>query len=819
MFNILLKTSRLSIIILIFFISTNNCIAYEQLDISVIEIGAFEKNGYEWIKIYNNTNEDINLENWKFVEGFTESKPNGIKHSLKEYNENGLTLQAGSEGVICQNPENFLSEYENYANLIIDSSWGSLKESGERIQTLDLHGTIIEDFTYLPCTEYSLKRTDSTLADYTANNWSEDGNNNNNNNDNNNDNNEDESQNTAGGTSNETQTQEKECITINEILPNPSGADNENEFIELKNICDRSVNINGWTLNDNSNRFYTINNKDYRKTFVRSEDFFLIFRNISKIALNNKSGEKLKLFNPLDELIETIEYNNAVIEDESYAKNSKNEMVWTTPPTPGEKNIINKKNQNPIPIIECVTSADVNKKIMFDGSDSYDADGDNLFFIWDFGDDNSSTLINPTHSYNIPGKYKIKLSVFDDKNGSNHAFFSITINGEKLKSDKDIEIEYPKIFISEIFPNPEGKDDNEFIEIFNPNKEQVSLLGWSIKDSTDNKWIIDNDIKINEEEHIVFYKKDTGITLNNGEDEVQLLSPSNIIIDSISYQSAKTEMSYSLNLFGEDWNWTYEVTPGYENEYIYEKEYFIDDFKIKFNEERVYLKTDDIREEEEDGSLVDISGVVIVEPGILGSQIFYINGAQIYMHSKKFPEIRVGDYVNIVGEISESRGEKRIKVKKQDQITVMQNNAEYPEILETTIDEIDESFTGTLVKVSGEITEQKGNYLWIDDSTGEIKIYIKKYTNIKLEKLEENKEIEITGIITKNNEEFRLLPRSQNDINFKINENETSSDQAQKNIDNNKKINNKKNIDIKYIVVTLVGLSLIAGNIIYKNKK
>ena len=51
-----------------FFICAENSLAASQLDISVIEIAAFEKSGYEWIKIHNNSNSDIDLEGWKFVE-------------------------------------------------------------------------------------------------------------------------------------------------------------------------------------------------------------------------------------------------------------------------------------------------------------------------------------------------------------------------------------------------------------------------------------------------------------------------------------------------------------------------------------------------------------------------------------------------------------------------------------------------------------------------------------------------------------------------------------------------------------------------------
>ncbi|MBU4370134.1 hypothetical protein KKG58_05285, partial [Patescibacteria group bacterium] len=44
---------------------------------------------------------------------------------------------------------------------------------------------------------------------------------------------------------------------------------------------------------------------------------------------------------------------------------------------------------------------------------------------------------------------------------------------------------------------------------------------------------------------------------------------------------------------------------------------------------------------------VQTQGVVIVEPGILGKQFFYINGIQIYSYYKDFPELAIGDEISI----------------------------------------------------------------------------------------------------------------------------------------------------------------------------
>jgi hypothetical protein len=51
---------------------------------------------------------------------------------------------------------------------------------------------------------------------------------------------------------------------------------------------------------------------------------------------------------------------------------------------------------------------------VFDGSTSSDVDGTIAEFAWDFGDGNTGTGVNPTHTYAAPGDYTVSLTVTDD---------------------------------------------------------------------------------------------------------------------------------------------------------------------------------------------------------------------------------------------------------------------------------------------------------------------------------------------------------------------------------------------------------------------
>lgn len=63
-------------------------------------------------------------------------------------------------------------------------------------------------------------------------------------------------------------------------------------------------------------------------------------------------------------------------------------------------------------------SADVPVTVAFDGSESTDADGDELSYSWDFGDGESSTAQSPSHEYADPGTYVATLTVDDGRGKS-----------------------------------------------------------------------------------------------------------------------------------------------------------------------------------------------------------------------------------------------------------------------------------------------------------------------------------------------------------------------------------------------------------------
>ncbi len=85
-------------------------------------------------------------------------------------------------------------------------------------------------------------------------------------------------------------------------------------------------------------------------------------------------------------------------------------------------------NLSPTAVINGPYNALENSSINFSSAGSTDSDGTITEYLWDFGDGNTSTLANPTHSYITVGTYNISLTVTDDENAADTVSSTVTIN-------------------------------------------------------------------------------------------------------------------------------------------------------------------------------------------------------------------------------------------------------------------------------------------------------------------------------------------------------------------------------------------------------
>ena len=119
-------------------------------------------------------------------------------------------------------------------------------------------------------------------------------------------------------------------IILNEILPNPVGADTENEFMEIFNTTSAAIDLSGWKISDSAKAFGLSGS-------IAAKSYLYYLRSETNIALNNSTFEEVKLIAPNDELADYISYDSAD-EGAAYARTASGTWEWTTSSTPGAQN-------------------------------------------------------------------------------------------------------------------------------------------------------------------------------------------------------------------------------------------------------------------------------------------------------------------------------------------------------------------------------------------------------------------------------------------------------------------------------------------------
>ena len=560
-----------------------------------------------------------------------------------------------------------------------------------------------------------------------------------------------------------------ENIFITEILPNPFGDDAKGEFIELYNAGAREINLAGWSLSNKDDKKVYLE-KIVTSTLIKAGEYLALYRLKTKVVLPNDQGE-VKLFEPLADKPRRIVAYGKVKEGWSYNLADSGEWQWSETSTPAAANAIKTINHAPAAAFSVPAEILVGQPVMFDSSDTTDADGDELKYAWDFGDGLKNNLANPAHTYLKVGIYKVKLAVSDGKETSEKEKSVKVVGSVGEMNGAETPLNPPLsggIIINEIYPDPAGADQGqEWLELVNKSDSEINLKNWRVENSN-GKFKFKNDLWLEAGDFYLLDNAVSKLAFKNSSDTISLYDDSDELVETVAYAEAAPGESYARGANGK-WFWTAKLTPGEENIISVAAS----QASIKYNVSSIkgnageYVETDleNIRELEI-GSLVKVKGTVAVAPGILGVQIFYIVGSpglQIYNYKKDFPALRVGDYVEISGELSQIQGELRLKTKDKADIKIIEHKPP-PQALALSCDQVNEDGVGQLITVSGEITHRKSSTLYLDDGNDEILVYIKQNTGIDTKNLATGQTAEITGILSKTASGLRLLPRSQDDI-------------------------------------------------------
>jgi len=818
----------------------------EETSVLINEIawmGTENSSNDEWIELFNNTGEDIDLDVWQLTsqDGSPEINLSGFigagSYYLLERSDDGTVAEKIADLIYTGalgNSGEYL-ELKNASGTVIDyidasGAWPagsnankntmSRTSEGEWLDSLDFLGTPGELNLFASSSE---EESDDLPDEQASSSPSS----------------EDESQgfgNTEGASQSGNGLSEKNPvhIIISEIFPNPYGEDKQEEFIELYNAGQETVNLFEWQVSNESGQRFRIQ----KTKKIKAHGYLLLFRAETKIAMSN-NGDIISLYEKnkktatqkikYKKAIEGMSLNCLTSDLEVLGELANVDCEWSELITKGEVNQMQIPNREPRADFSVGDFLLARTPIIFDSSDTFDLDDDDLKYFWDFGDEYFSSFASPDHTYAQAGEYDVSLLVFD---GALENKILKTINIMDWKIDREVKgtntemaIDYSNLEISQVLPNPKGVDiDGEYVEIVNNGQTKINLLNWQIDDAEGGSkpYIFKTPTFLSSGESFLLAREDSGLAFNNNRDEVRLIAPDKSIVDLVSYKKPKEGEIYTKNKDGL-WLWSSEI--GIKNNK--EVEVISKNTKkiiIQKTQKTITSQLENL-EKIKLGSMVLLKGYVSSVPGVLASQYFYIEdgkGAQVYSYKKYFPSLLVGDYISVWGETGMINDEYRIKTKTANDIKIIEH-AEVPRAREMKIKELKDATLSLLYKISGEVVEKKGSSIYLDDGSAEILVYVKISTDIIFENIKKGDELMVQGILSNTRNDRRLMPRSQKDIVF-LNKNNLELNKKGKVLgeeikDESWSLELREKTSKEYIYILMIGvffLIVFIGRLIYK---
>jgi DNA/RNA endonuclease YhcR with UshA esterase domain len=522
-------------------------------------------------------------------------------------------------------------------------------------------------------------------------------------------------------------------IRISEFVVDPM--EEAVEWIELYNAGD-TLALDGWTIEDASGKATDLSG------LAIDADSYLVIES-PKGKLNNDT-DTITLKDARGIIVESVVYGGdgypAPKDGNSLAHNGEVFEI-TEQPTPGSANLIFVALEN----VEDV--------------------------------ENTNTGVIPPGDQSLGG-------------GGSEVSSEIKESQVDSETTKEVAILKTLRFVS-LYPNTTGSDETEeYVEIQNVGDAPVDLLGWMIEDGSTDRFTMKDSLVIDAGDTVRLLRTQTKITLNNGGDTLELIAPDETVVDKMTYGNAAKGKMYEI--VDGQWQWSGTVAgvveaPAVESPIatstsastatptvtsttssVNVSNSTNATYASSTNSSRV-VQSVTVNEAriKTDGQRVSIKGIVTVVPGVFGSQIFYLadetGGIQIYLYNGDFPDLAFGDVIRIIGEMSTSRGERRVKLSGAADVVPASGSFERA-VKNVSIEQVDASMVGSLITVEGHVQSKSSTKLVLEDSGVTLTIYLKSNPAIDPNQFERGDLLTITGVLTTYDGELRLRPRSLTDI-------------------------------------------------------
>ncbi|MCG2761539.1 MAG: lamin tail domain-containing protein [Candidatus Delongbacteria bacterium] len=406
-------------------------------------------------------------------------------------------------------------------------------------------------------------------------------------------------------------------IILTEIMFNTAADENQDEFIEIYNNSDSTVDLYGWAFADNAEtdlfiRYHGFTDmilKPYSYCVIMDSSYYLnsteyedlipdsVLRvmindgSMGQYGLSNSYNETIKLFDPDSVLTDSCTYDCTQEEGYTYERSSYNEAVWLKSTvlrgTPGFRNStfmkdfdLALKSITPPDVIDpsvtnnfsliiknqgfvAVNNFRINAYINGVFTDGWDHDNSLLY--------RDTVTVEAGLTFSSAGTIEIKFEI--------EAEFDEDIQNNSLNLSIFVPYDQPPLVLNEFMKTPNA-DQCEYIEIYNISGLSVNIGDFGLSDEDKSRVVFFPDSLVPPDSYIVMAKNDfinnfNGVipeyvfiapglaTLNNADDSIYLLTKTGTAIDSVSYNSLDNDAGRSIEKKSPELNssvlsnWTY----------------------------------------------------------------------------------------------------------------------------------------------------------------------------------------------------------------------------------------------------------------------
>lgn len=377
------------------------------------------------------------------------------------------------------------------------------------------------------------------------------------------------------------------------------------------------------------------------------------------------------------------------------------------------------------------------------------------------------------------------------------------------------------VVINEVLPAP-GADhngdgainsDDEYIELYNPGDQPVSLVGWQLSDVTGDatpsrRFTFGIGRYIGGHRYLLLRRTETRINLNNTDDTVRLLNADGEAVDQMGWVQSPRR-GHSLSRLPDGGTWLEgNATPGQANQLATDNK----------TEETKPPATDD-DEDDNDGDddepppvrldptygqvggppasiaqsklagleqWVEFRAVVTAPPGLYNATIYVADpapdytvgplagiGLNVYLRNGEFPPLAEGDRVLVRGLLRSFRGEMELQLESPTQIWRLDGGVPL-QPLSITATEVGESLEGRLVTFTGLVTGWQGDSIFLADpdypEAEAIRVTVRSSLSWRRPYVQKGQRWQVTGIVSQFAREapwnggYRVLVRYQADL-------------------------------------------------------